>query len=154
MLKNRCFETVVLEKSLESPLDYKEIKPVNPKGIQPWIFIGRTRAQSEAPTLWPSDDNSWPLEKTLMLGKIEGKSRRGQHRMRWLDGITDSMDTSLSKLGDSEGQGSLACCSLWGFKKSDTTKRLKELSWTMRSFFLFFKFILIVYSAQFWSLLL
>ena len=60
------------------------------------------------------------LEKTLMLGKIEGKRRRGRQRMRWLDGIIDSMDTSLSKLGDSEGQGSLACCSPWGHKESDT----------------------------------
>ena len=66
------------------------------------------------------------LEKTLMLGKIEGKSRRGQHRMRWLDGITDSMDTSLSKLGDSEGQGSLERCSLWSHKQLDTTEQLNN----------------------------
>ena len=76
--KNWCFWTVVLEKTLESPLDYKEIKPVNPKGNQPWIFIGRTDAEAEAPILWPPDVliRANPLEKTLMLGKIKGSRRR------------------------------------------------------------------------------
>ena len=64
------------------------------------------------------------FENTLMVGKIEGRRRRGQQRMRWLDGITDSMGMSLSKLGDSQGQGSLVCCSPWGHKESDTTERL------------------------------
>ena len=82
--KNWCFWTVVLEKPLESPLDCKEIKPVNPKGNQPWIFIGRTDAEAEALILWPPDASSWPFGKTLMLGKIEGKRRRGQLGMRWL----------------------------------------------------------------------
>ena len=89
--------TVVLEKTLESPLNSKEIKPVNPKGNQPWIFI--ERAKAKAPILfgylmWRADS----LEKTLMLGKIEDRRRRGRQRMRWLDDITDSMDMSLSKL--------------------------------------------------------
>ena len=75
--KNWCFRTVVLEKTLESPLDCKEIKPVHPKGNQSWIFIGRTNAEAEAPVLWPPDAKSWLTEKTLMLGKIEGK-KRGQ----------------------------------------------------------------------------
>ena len=88
---------MVLEKTLESPLDCKEIKPVNPKGNQPQIFIGRTDAKAGAPILWPPDVKGYSLKKTLMLGKIEGRRRRGQQRMRWLDGITDLMDMSLSK---------------------------------------------------------
>ena len=79
------------------PLDSKEIQPVLPKGTQSWIFIGRTDAEAETPILWPPDAKNWLLEKTLMLGKIEGR-RRGQQRTRWLDGITDLMDMSLSKL--------------------------------------------------------
>ena len=87
--KNQCFWTVVLEKTLESPLDCKEIPPVNPKGNQSWIFIGRTDAEAETPIFCPLDVKS-SFEKILMLGKIEGGRRRGQQKMRWLDGIIDS----------------------------------------------------------------
>ena len=85
---------MVLEKTLEHPLDCKEIQPVHPKGDQSWVFIGRTDAEAETPVLWPADS----LEKTLMLGKIEGRRRKGQQRMRWLDGTIDSMDMGLCEL--------------------------------------------------------
>ena len=97
-LKNWCFWTVALEKALESLLNCKEIQPVHPKGDHSWIFIGRTGVEAEAPILWPPDRKNWFLGKDLTLGKIEGKMRRGQQRMRWLDGITDSMDMGLGRL--------------------------------------------------------
>ena len=97
-LKNWCFWTVVLEKSLESSLDSKEVKSVNLKGNQLWIFIGRTDANAKVPLLWPPDAKSRLIGKDPDAGKIEGKRGRGQQRMRWLGVITDSMDMSLSKL--------------------------------------------------------
>ena len=123
--KNRCFWTVGLEKTLESALDFKEIQPVHPKGDQSWMFIGRTDVEVKTPILWPPDAKSWLIEKTLMLVKIEGRSRRRLQRMRWLDGITNSMSMSLSKLRELVmDRGSLACCSPWSHKESDMTEQL------------------------------
>ena len=89
---------MVLEKTLESPLDCKEIQPVHSEGDQPWDFFGRNVAKAETPVLWPPMRRVDSLEKTLMLGEIGGRRRRGRQRMRQMDGITDSMDMSLSEL--------------------------------------------------------
>ena len=89
---------MVLEKTLGSPLDCREIQPVHPKEYQSWVFIGRTDVEAETPIFGHLMRRADSLEKTLMLGKIEGRRRRGQQRMRWLDGITDSMDMGLGGL--------------------------------------------------------
>ena len=97
-LKIWCFWTVVFEKTLESPLDCKEILPVHPKGDQSWMFIGRTDVEAETPILWPPDAKSWLIWKDPDPEKDKCRKRRGQQRMRWLDGITDSMEMILGKL--------------------------------------------------------
>ena len=97
-LKNWCFWTVLLEQTLVSPFDCKEIQPVHPKGNKSWIFIGKTDAEAETPILWPPDAKNWPIWKERLMGKIEGRRRRGRQKMSWLIGITDSMDMGLSRL--------------------------------------------------------
>ena len=128
--KNWCFWTVVLEKTLESHLDSKKVNPVNPKGNQSWIFIGKTVAEAETPILWPPDAKNWLTRKDPDAGKIEGQRRRGQQSMTWhhrLDGHEFE-----KALGTGNGQGSLACCNLWSCKESDTTERLNWTNWTVR----------------------
>jgi len=125
--KDWCFWTVVLEKTLENPLDCKEIKPVNPKGNQPWIYIGGTNAEAEVLILWLPDAKEWLIGKDPDAGKDWRQEKKGttEDEMvgchHWLNG-----HKSEQNLGDSEGQESLACCSPWSCKDSDRTRRLNN----------------------------
>ena len=125
--KNWCFQTVVLEKTLESPLESKEIKPVNAKGNQPWIFIRRTDAEAETPVLWPPDVKSRFIRKDPDAGKDWRQEEKGttENEMvvwhHWLNGHEFEQAP-----GDGEGQGSLVCCSPWDCKELDTAEWLNN----------------------------
>ena len=124
-LKNWCFRIVDLEKTLESPLDSKEVELVNPKRNQPWIFFGRTEA--EAAILCPPDGKSWLTGKDPDARKDWGQKEKGTtegETLRWLHWL--NAQEFEQTLGDGEGQGSLACCSLWGHKESDMTYQLNS----------------------------
>ena len=130
VLNNWCFWTVLLEKTLESPLGCKEIQPVHPKGNQSWVFIWRTDAEAETPILWPPDVKNWLIWKTLMLGKIEGRRKRGWQRMRQLDGITNSMNIRLDELRELVMDGRPGMLWLIGLQRV-RHDWATELNWTI-----------------------
>ena len=143
--KNWCFWTVVLG-SLESPLDSKENQPVHPKGRQPWISIGRTDAEAEAPILWPPDAKSWLVRKDPDAGKDWRQEEKGateNEMVGWHHRLNGHEVEQAPGVG--EGQGSLVCCSPWGCKESNTTERLNNNVFSIhRSFLLLISFPVVI----------
>ena len=136
--KNWCFWTVVLEKTLESPLDCKEIQPVHSKGDQSWVFIGRTDAKAETPVLWPPHVKSWLIGKDSDAGRDWGQEEKGatEDEMAGWHHRLDGCEFEWT-LGDGEEQRSLACCSLWGCEESDVTWRLNTSQYYFIGYLLF-----------------
>ena len=135
MPKSWYFWTVVLEKTLESPSDFKEIQPVHSEGDQPWDFLGRNDAKAETPVLWPSHAKTWLIEKDSDAGRDLGQEEKGMTEdemagwHHWLDGHDFEWTPGVG-----DGQGGLACCNSWGHKESDTTEQLNwtELNWILK----------------------
>ena len=131
-LKNWCFWTVMLEKTLESPLDCKEIQQVHTKGDQSWVFFGRTDAKAETPVLWPPHAKSWLMGKDSDAGKDWGQEEKGmtENEMTGWHHRLNGLEYEWTP-GDGDGQEGLVCCDSWGLKKLDTTERLNwtELNW-------------------------
>ena len=137
VLQNWCFWTVVLEKTFASPLDFKKIQPVHPKGDQSWVFIGRTDVDTETLMLWPPDEKNWLIWKDPDAGEDWRQEEKGKTEdemvgwHHWLDGHEFEQAPGVG-----DGQGSLACCSPWGHKELDTTE---QLNWTEPLYSLSFK---------------
>ena len=144
VLKNWCFWTMVLKKTLESPLDCQEIQPVHPKGDQSWVFIGRTDAEAETPILWPPHMKNWLTGKDPAAGRVWGQEKKGmtEDEMAGWHHRLDGHESGWT-LGVGDGQGGLACCNSWCLKESDPTET--ELDWTdchrLKIFFSFLPFV-------------
>ena len=149
VLKNWCFWILVLEKTLESPMDWKKIKPVNLKGNQPWIFIGRTDAEGEALKFWPPDAKSWLTGKDSDARKDGGQEKRCKWRMKWLDSITDSMAMNLSKLKEIVKHTEAWCAAVRGMQSwpplSDWTTKPHPLHFSHASLLWFLKYAILIY---------
>ena len=138
--KNWCCWTVVLEKTLESPLDSKEIQPVHPKGDQPWVIFGRNDAKAETPILWPPHAKSWLIGKDFDAGRYWRHEEEGttEDKMAGWHHQLDGCESEWTP-GDGDGHGGLVCCDSWGHKKSDTTEQLNWITMYIFKFWMSYK---------------